>query len=230
MSSSIAASYSLSSTTGRGSNKVSAFASGHTWYPIVAAASSEGGRAATTAWIAAGAALVVGAATVAANLWIARGQRRDAARQPTLEQGVTLAQERDGRIRAAVEAVETIRIHCWEISSACRGRDGRAVADVATRLGIQTDRLTADTLRLHESWVLLRPDLSEGEHDRLLSARILCLEALDALVTAIAVGLRMSPPSTEAVRESVEALDGLANTLVDDLLALRRAWATASRA
>ena len=205
-------------------------ASVQTWFLKLAATSPQGSGAATTAWIAAGTALIVGAATVAANLWIARGQRRDAAKQPALEQSVALAQERDGRIRSAVEAVEMIRIHCWEISSVCRDRDGRADTDLETRLGLQTDRLTADAQRLHQSWVLLRPDLSESEHDRLLSARILCLEALDALVTAIAVGLRMSPPATTVVRESVDTLDGLANILVDDLLALRRVWATASRA
>lgn len=205
-------------------------ASVHTWFLNAAAASPQGSGAATTAWIAAGAALIVGAATVAANLWIARGQRRDAAKQPALEQSAALAHERDGRIRSAVEAVETIRIHCWEISSVCRDRDGRADTDLVTRLGLQTDQLTADSQRLHQSWVLLRPDLSESEHDRLLSARILCLEALDAVVIAIAVGLRMSPPATTIVRESVEALDGLASTLVDDLLALRRVWATANRA
>jgi len=205
-------------------------ASVHTWVLNVAAASSQGSGAATTAWIAAAAALIVGAATVAANLWIAREQRRGAAKQPALEQSVALAHERDGRIRLAVEAVETIRIRCWEISSVCRDRDGRADTDLATRLGLQTDRLTADAQRLHQSWVLLRPDLSESEHDRLLSARILCLEALDALVTAIAVGLRMSPPATTVVRGSVETLDGLANTLVGDLLALRRVWATPGRA
>lgn len=203
-----------------------ALASVHTWFLSVAAASTQGGRAATTAWIAAGAALIVGAATIAANLWIAQGQRREAAQQQALEQSIALTQERDGRIRSAVEAVETIRIRCWEISSVCRGRDGRADADLANRLSLQTDQLTADAQRLHRSWALLRPDLSESEHDRLLSARIRCLEALDALVTAIAVGLRMSPPATTVVRESVETLDGLANTLVDDLLALRRVWST----
>lgn len=122
----------------------------HTWVLNVAVASPQGSGATTIAWIAAAAALIVGAATVAANLWIAREQRRDAAKQPALEQSVALVQERDGRIRLAVEAVETIRIRCWEISSVCRDRDCRAQTDLATRLGLQTDRLTADAQSLRQ--------------------------------------------------------------------------------
>lgn len=195
---------------------------------IAAVGTGQGGAAATSAWIAAGVALAVGGATVWANLWIARGQRQAAAQHPILEQNAASAQERDSRIRAVVEAVETIRIRCWEVSAACRNEGPQLTAECRDRLASQTESLRADTGVLYRCWAPLRPDLSQSEHDQLLAGRIVCMEALDSLVTAIAVGLRLLPPATTAVRDAVTVLDVAARNLVEDLLVLRRAWASSS--
>jgi hypothetical protein len=54
------------------------------------------------------------------------------------------------------------------------------------------------------------------------------MEALDALVTAIAVESRLLPPTTTAIRDAVAVLDAAARNLVEDLLVLRRAWSISS--
>ena len=193
------------------------------WLPI-AAASSRTDSAVASAWIAAGATLAVGVVTVLANLWIARNQRRLAAKQAMAEQSVASAYERDSRIRRVVEATERIRIRCWEILSACRRGDMELGPEIWGKLDRQTELLTADSTDLYECWPALRPDLSQNQHDHLLACRIVCMEALDSLVTAIAVGSRLSPPSGNGIRNAANALDEAARKLVDDLLVMRRAW------
>lgn len=195
---------------------------------LATTATGHNGAAATSAWIAAGVALAVGSATVLANLWIARGQRQTTAQQPARERSVTSAQERDGRIRAVVEAAETIRIRCWEVSAVCRKGDPHLASESRDRLARQTEFLKADTELLYQRWSPLRPDLSQSEHDQLLAGRIICMEALDALVTAIAVESRLLPPTTTAIRDAVAVLDAAARNLVEDLLVLRRAWSISS--
>lgn len=198
------------------------------WSLIAAANASQTGGAATSAWIAAGAALTVGVVTVSANLWIARSQRRLSAQQPIAAQSAASAQERDSRIRKVVEATERIRIRCWEIFSACRHVDMKHGPDTWGKLDTQTELLTTDSGDLYRCWPALRPDLSENQHDHLLAGRIVCMEALDSLVTAIAVGSKLSPPPTDGIRNAANALDEAARDLVDDLLVVRRAWTSRS--
>jgi hypothetical protein len=197
------------------------------WFPIAANAVQTDG-AATSAWIAAGASLAVGGVTVLANLWIARNHSRLAERQPMVEQSAASAHQRDGRIRRVLEATERIRIRCWEVHSVCRHVDGELGPETWRKLDRQTELLTADSGDLYERWPALRPDLSENQHDHLLAGRIVCMEALDALVTTIAVRPRLSPPEPSSIRDAADALDGAAGHLVDDLLVIRRTWASGS--
>jgi hypothetical protein len=200
---------------------------------VVGASTRVGSPATTSAWIAAGVALAVGLATVAANLWIARNQREASLRQPMLERNAITLQERDARIRAVVTAVETVLLRCWTVTATCR-RDATGVGNVTTveargRLHRQTELLQAHAEEIHRSWAALRPDLSSSEHDRLLARRIGCMEALDALVTTIAAGRRTTPEDTVRVLQAVDVLDTSTRALCDDLLVLRRSWATSSQ-
>jgi hypothetical protein len=167
---------------------------------------------ATAAWIAAAVTALIGLSTLTVNIWIASRQRQLSAKQPLLEQSAVLAQQRDARIRTLIEIAEIVRTRCWEAERILRNADLCALGKFREELRNHADLLRGDAQLLKESWAPLRSDMSNSEHDRLLVRRIECMEALDSLMTSIALTVHSPLPSADDIRDSIDSLDRSAST------------------